>query len=68
MSRRDSRQIAEKMRSMISKKNQNRGKSKMSKKLEFGHIDAWSYSHHTTQVKDIFWNANLNWFVSYDEK
>lgn len=66
--RRNSRQTAERMRSMISKKNQYKGSQKIAKKLEFGHVHAWSYSHHTTQVKDIFWNANLNWFVSYDEK
>lgn len=38
------------------------------KRLDFGYITAASYNKHTIQVKSIFWNPNINAFVSYDEK
>jgi hypothetical protein len=36
------------------------GKTKLTQKLEFGHIHAASYNNHSSNVKGIIWNSNLN--------
>lgn len=64
----NSRMAAEKMRNMMSKQNLNVRSKKLNKKLDFGHIHSCSYMEHTAQVKNIFWNSNINCFASYDEK
>ena len=64
----NSREAAEKLRSMMSKKYAIGGPRKLNKKLDFGHVHSCSYLMHTSQVKDIFWNSNINCFASYDEK
>lgn len=60
--------LEDKIRALMRKKDEVIGKVKLTLKLEFGHIHASSYNNHGTQVKGIIWNENLNCFASYDEK
>ena len=60
--------LEEKIRSLMRRKDDVIGKTKLTQKLEFGHIHAAAYNNHSSNVKGIIWNPNLNWFASYDEK
>ena len=60
--------IEEKLRSLIRRKDELIGKTKLTQRLEFGHAQTAQYLNHNIQVKGIIWNPNLNCFASYDEK
>ncbi|CAI2378645.1 unnamed protein product [Moneuplotes crassus] len=60
--------IEEKLRGLMRRKDELIGKTKLTQRLEFGHSQISQYLGHSTQVKGIIWNPNLNCFASYDEK
>lgn len=52
--------MEDKLRSLMRRKDELIGRTKLTQKLEFGHVHAASYNNHTSQVKGIIWNSNLN--------
>ncbi|CAI2378793.1 unnamed protein product [Moneuplotes crassus] len=60
--------VEEKLRNLMRKKDEIINKTKLTQRLEFGHTQISQYVSHSSQVKGVIWNPNLNCFASYDEK
>jgi len=59
-SAKSSKNLEEKIRSLMRRKDDIIGRTKLTQKLEFGHIHAAGYNNHSLNVKGIIWNSNLN--------